>query len=83
MGFLHLDPVQHGTKIVAEMEVSGGLHAGENAGCELAHGLDPEEWMVARKRDMPVMLRLEKCYRRNIRANSVNLKAPLTWATAK
>ena len=37
VGVLHVDPVQHGAQIVAEMQVAGRLHAGKDARNELGH----------------------------------------------
>ena len=41
MRVLHVDPVQHGAQVVAEMEIAGWLHAGKNARNELGHEEPP------------------------------------------
>ena len=38
MGILHMNPVEHGTKIIAQMQITGGLHAGKNPWSECGHG---------------------------------------------
>ena len=37
MRVLHVDPVQHGAEVIAEMQVTGRLHAGKHARDELGH----------------------------------------------
>jgi hypothetical protein len=43
MGFLQFDPVQHGTQIIAEVQIARGLHAGKNPWCESGHQGNPME----------------------------------------
>ena len=44
LGFLQLDPVQHGAQIIAEVQIARGLHAGENAWGESGHQGNPVDW---------------------------------------
>src|SRR6185295_7834114 len=42
MRVLHLDPVDHGAKVVAEMQIVRWLHAGKDAKCRSSHSLFPK-----------------------------------------
>jgi hypothetical protein len=47
MRVLHLDPVDHGAKVVAEMQIVGRLHAGKDAKCRSSHSLNSSKMRAA------------------------------------